>query len=133
MVVKKMIIQKILREYIFALSILTIATGIILVSMGVIEIWFSSSNLNLGMFIEIIHTIGGYIAYVFVAGIIVLGIGTWYLYDFLRKRKHFLKEIGTNKRSEFIKKHIEMGELAKTLPSKYKKMFEEKNNTLRGK
>ena len=128
-----MIIQKILREYIFALSILTIATGIILVSMGVIEIWFSSSNLNLGMFIEIIHTIGGYIAYVFVAGIIVLGIGTWYLYDFLRKRKHFLKEIGTNKRSEFIKKHIEMGELAKTLPSKYKKMFEEKNNTLRGK
>lgn len=126
-----MVIRKILREYIFALSILTIATGVILVSMGIIGIWFS--NLNLGAFIDTIHTIGGYIAYVFVAGIIVLGIGIWYLYDFLRKRKRFLKEIDTSKRSEFIKKHIEMGELAKTLPSKYKKMFEEKNNTLRGK
>ena len=131
MVVKKMIIRKILREYIFVLSILIIATGVILVSMGVIGIWFS--NLNLGMFIDTIHTIGGYISYVFVAGIIVLGIGTWYLYDFLIKRKRFLKEIDTSKRSEFIKKHIEMGELAKILPSKYKKMFEEKNNTLRGK
>ena len=126
-----MIIRKILREYIFVLSILIIATGVILVSIGIIGIWFS--NLNLGMFIDIIHTIGGYISYVFVAGIIVLGIGTWYLYDFLIKRKRFLKEIDTSKRSEFIKKHVEMGELAKTLPSKYKKMFEEKNNTLRGK
>jgi hypothetical protein len=45
-------------------------------------------------------------------------------------KRFILEEIKTDKRSEFIKKHNELRNTAKRLPSKYKKMLKEKEKEL---
>jgi hypothetical protein len=41
-----------------------------------------------------------------------------------------LEELNTNKRSEFLKKHVEIKQKIKNLPSKYQKMLKEKEEEL---
>lgn len=122
-------IGKIFQEYIFAWSILIIVLGSIMLLIGVNGIWFS--NVEVMMFSTVIQSLDGYVAYVFAAGVVVALIGLWYLYDFLRKRKRLLEGLEIQKRSVFQKKHSEFEEISKKLPSKYKKMLEEKEKSLR--
>lgn len=121
-------IEKIFQEHIFVLSILTIVFGCILLLIGVNGIWFSDVEI---MFLSaVVQPLGGYAAYVFAAGVVVTLIGAWYLYDFLRKRKRLLEGLEIQKRSVFQKKHSEFEEISKKLPSKYKRMLEEKKESL---
>jgi len=122
-------IARILREYIFILSILIMTIGTILLVMGVIYIWFK--DLAMSTFAESIGKIADFNYYVFVGGIIILGIGVSYLYGFLKRRKFLLEEIRTNKRSELIKRHAELKENVKFLPFKYKKMLADKERELK--
>jgi type VI protein secretion system component VasK len=121
--------KRIFREYILPINIVILAIGILLLTMGTIWIWFNGLKLN--GFTDLVYLIGGYNYWLFGIGIILVGIAIWYIFDFYRKKKFLLEEIKTDKRSEFIKKHLELEETVKYLPSKYKEMLEEKKKELR--
>lgn len=112
-----------LRNYVLPLSIITLIIGLILLIWGVIYYW----NADLVGFIK---ELGGYNAYVLVIGLIIFGIGVYYLYSYLTKKKLLMEELETNKRSEFLKKHSELKEIVRHLPSKYKAMLKEKEEEL---
>ncbi len=122
-------IGKLIREFIVILSIITIIIGLILLSMGVL--WYGFPD-----FVEqsnelgIVYQMGDWNAYLLVIGLIIFGIGVYYLYVYLMDKKFILKEIKTDKRSEFIKKHSELRNTVKRLPSKYKKMLKDKEKEL---
>jgi uncharacterized membrane protein len=115
-----------LRDYVFPLSIITLIIGLILMIMG--AIYFL--DVDLGGLTEFIGNLDGFNAYVFVIGLIIFGIGVYYLYSYLKKKKYLMEEIETNKRSEFLKKHNELKEIVRHLPSKYKTMLQEKEREL---
>jgi len=69
--------------------------------------------------------------YILILGLIIFGIGLYYLYSFIMKKKFVLEEIQTNKRSELLKRHSELKESVRYLPSKYKEMLREKEKELR--
>ena len=122
-------ITELLREYIFGLSIITMILGLFLLFMGVIFYWISS--VELGFYTDIIKELGQWNGFLLVAGLIIFGIGLYYLYSYQTKRKFILEEVKTNKRSEFLKKHKELKGTVKHLPSKYKKMVKDKEKELK--
>ena len=70
--------------------------------------------------------------YILVVGFIIFTwFGVYYLYSYLMNRKFVLEELKTNKRSEFLKKHVEVKLKVKHLPSKYQKMLKEKEEELK--
>lgn len=118
-----------LREYIFALSIVTFIIGLFLLFMGVIWYWFK--DVEIGFYTDVINEIEEWNFYFIIIGFIVLAAGLWYLYSYFKNRKFVLEELETNKRSELLRKHGELKETVKHLPKKYKKMLEEKEEELR--
>ncbi len=50
---------------------------------------------------------------------------------FISQKNFIIKEIETNKRSEFIKLHAELKNSVKYLPSKYKEMLRQKEKELK--
>jgi uncharacterized membrane protein len=124
-----------LREYVLGFSITTTIVGLILLIMGIIWVFFRDSNDNptikLGFFTETVKNVGNFNYYVLGAGFVILIVGVWYLYSYIKNRRFLLKEIKTNKRSELLKKHGELEDTVKHLPSKYKKMLDEKAEELR--
>jgi len=118
-----------LGEYVLGLSIITTLVGLFLLFMGIIWYWFKSPKL--GFYTDIITKLADWNAYLFIAGFVILIVGVWYLYSYIKHRKFVLKEIKTNKRSELLKKHGELEDTVKHLPSKYKKMVDEKAEELR--
>lgn len=116
------------REYVFVLGIITTIIGLIMVLMG--AIYILAPSLELGSFTNAINLMGNYNAYVLTVGLFVLLIGVYYIYSFLKNKKFLLEEIETNKRSEFLKKHCELKNVVRHLPSKYKDMLKEKENEL---
>ncbi|RLF29682.1 MAG: hypothetical protein DRN08_00990 [Thermoplasmata archaeon] len=117
-----------LREYVSILSIITIVLGLLLFFMGIIWYWFR--DVQIGLYTNIINRLEDWNAYLLVLGFIMLIMGTWYLYSYSKKRKFVLNELKTNKRSELLKRHNELEYTVKHLPSKYKKMLEEKKEEL---
>ncbi len=123
-------ITRCMREYVFGLSIITIIIGLFLLFMGVL--WFGINEIVMeNSALEFIANLEHLNAYSLVAGLIILGIGLYYLYSFLKNRKLALKELKTDKRSEFLKKHNELKSIVKYLPSKYQKMLKDKENELK--
>jgi hypothetical protein len=116
-----------LREYVLAFSIITLIIGIILLLIGAAYIW---PDLPLGIIKETAQNLGGYSAYILVVGLIAIITGLYYIYSFYHNRNILLEEIETKKRSEFIKKHNELKNIARHLPSKYRTMLEEKEKEL---
>lgn len=117
-----------LREVVFGLSIVTIIVGIFILMMGVIFYWFSDASL--GFYTDIITSLGEWNAFLLVGGLIIFGIGVYYLYSYIMTRRFVLEEIKTNKRSEFLKKHKELKVKVKHLPKKYQKMVRDKEDEL---
>ena len=64
--------------------------------------------------------------YFLLIGFFVLIAGIYYLFTYYKNRNFMLEELTTNKRSELLKKHTELKQTAKRMPSKYKKMLKEK-------
>jgi hypothetical protein len=121
-------ITNFLREYIFIFSIITAIIGIFVLFMGVI--WYFFKDLEFGVYTDMIHTAGEWNFYILLIGFIIFGIGIYYLYSYFQNRKFVLEELNTNKRSEFLKKHVEIKQKIKNLPSKYQKMLKEKEEEL---
>ena len=122
-------ITALLREYVVGLSIIISVCGFVLLIMGVLWYWFRDALENDSL--QLIHDLGDWNAYLLVGGLIIFGIGLYYIYSYITKRKFVLEEIKTNKRSEFLKKHKELKGTVKHLPSKYRKMVKDKEKELK--
>ncbi len=123
-------IIRFMREYVFGLSIITMIIGLFLLFMGVL--WFGLRNIvEDNNVLQFISNLEDWNAYLLVAGLIIFGIGLYYLYSYLNNRKFALEELRTDKRSEFLKKHNELKNIVKYLPSKYQKMLKDKEDELR--
>jgi uncharacterized membrane protein len=122
-------ITALLREYVVGLSIIISVCGFVLLIMGVLWYWFRDALENGSL--QFIRDLGDWNAYLLVGGLIIFGIGLYYIYSYITKRKFVLEEIETNKRSEFLKKHKELKGTVKHLPSKYRKMVKEKEKELK--
>jgi H+/Cl- antiporter ClcA len=118
-----------IREYIVGLSIITIIIGLVVLFMGVMWLWFNEATL--GFYTDIINQLEGWNMYLLVIGFILLAIGVWYLYTYHKNRKFILEEFETNKRSEFLKVHTELKAVVKYMPSKYKRLLQEKEKELK--
>ena len=121
-------ITNFLKEIILGLSIITIIFGLILFLMGVI--WFWLPDLQLDGFTTTIAQLGNWNAYLFIAGLILILSGVYYLYSYFKNKKFLLKELKTNKRSELLKRHNQLKNTVKQLPRKYKKMLKDKEEEL---
>ncbi len=115
-----------LREYILGLSILTIIPGVVFIFMGVVYLFFISIAEPTNSLLHFIYVIDVWNDYILVAGLIIFGIGVYYLYSYLNKRKFVLDELKTDKRSEILKKRSKLEATVKHLPSKYQRMLSEK-------
>ena len=108
-------------------SIILTILGIIILFLGVIGIWYQDFLINTFNFP---NEFLSWSLYLLIGGFIVFLAGIWYLYTFLNNRKFILDELETNKRSELIKKHLELKNTVKHMPSKYQKMLKEKEDEL---
>ena len=127
-------ISRFLGEYVLGLSIITTLVGLFLFFMGIMWVFLNNGDkvtINLGFYTDIINILTVWNYYLLGVGFVVLIVGVWYLYSYIKHRKFVLKEIKTNKRSELLKKHGELEDTVKHLPSKYKKMVDEKAEELR--
>ena len=122
-----------LREYILILSILTMIPGLFLIFMGIIYYGFRNVITPQNSVFHFIYKPfgnGDFNAYFLVAGLIIFGIGAYYLYSYLNKRKFVLDELRTDKRSEILKKRNKLEATVKHLPSKYQQKLSEKEEEL---
>ena len=115
------------REYIFIFSIILTILGCIILFLGVTGIWFPDILENILLFLR---KPNDWSLYLLIIGFIVTIAGVYYLYSYLNTRKFIVEELKTNKRSEFLKKHVEIKQRVKHLPSKYQKMLREKEKEL---
>ena len=116
------------REYKLFFSIILTIIGFFVLFLGAAGMWIKDIPNNvLTFYKEYID----WSLYLLIFGFIVLAFGLWYLYTYLKDRKFILKEIKTNKRSEFLKKHLELKIAVKHMPSKYQKMVKDKENELK--
>ena len=116
-----------LREYILGLSIFAIIPGVVFIFMGVVYLFFINIIEPTNSLLHFIKDpIGVWNDYILVAGLIIFGIGVYYLYSYLNKRKFVLDELKTDKRSEILKKRSKLETTVKHLPSKYQRMLSEK-------
>ncbi len=116
------------REYVFGLSIIAIVVGLPILFIGILGIWFGDVAKDL---LNLTDDAIAWGLYVLIIGLIVFGMGIYYLYGFIVKKKFVLEELQTNKRSELLKRHSELKEAVRHLPSKYKEMVKEKEKELR--
>ncbi len=116
-----------LREYVLVLSILILIPAALFIFMGVVYLFFIGIAEPVTSPIHFIKDpVGIWNDYILVAGLIILGIGVYYLYSYRTKRKYVLEELKTDKRSEILKKRTKMESTVKHLPSKYQKMLSDK-------
>jgi len=120
-------ISSFFREYILFFSIVLTIIGFIVFFIGLVGVFFKDvltdiMNMDKGIL--------PWCVYLLLIGFIVLITGLWYLYSYFKNRKFIIKELETNKRSEFIKKHAELKNIVKHMPSKYQKMVREKEEAL---
>jgi len=113
------------REYVFGLSIITFIVGLVLFILSLIYYFLEEYQP------EFIKNLGDWNFYLVIIGLVIFGAGVWYLYSYLKNRKFVLEEFKTNKRSELLKKHSELKDTVRYMPSKYKKMLKEKEEELR--
>lgn len=99
----------------------------IFIFMGVVYLFFIEIAEPLDSPLHFIKDpLGIWNDYILIVGLIFLGIGVYYLYSFLTKRKFVLDELKTDKRSELIKMRSKLESTVKHLPSKYHRMLTEK-------
>lgn len=115
------------REFKLFFSIIAIIVGFMIFLIGLSGTLIESLKNIFGFF----NDYWEWSIYLLILGFIVLAAGIWYLYSFLKDRKFILEELETNKRSELLKKHIELKTAVKHMPSKYRKMLKEKEDELK--
>ena len=122
-------IIKFLREYSLIFSIMIFVIGLGSLVMGLIYMFLK--EIELGIISKARDRLDGWNMYLLVIGFIVFAMGAYYLYKYITNKKFILKELKTNKRSEFLKKHSQLKIYVRHMPSKYQKMLNEKEKELK--
>ena len=120
-------ISSFFREYVLFFSVVLTVIGFIVFFIGFTGIFFKDVLTDV---MKMDKGILPWCVYLLIIGFVVLITGLWYLYSYLKNRKFILKELETNKRSEFIKRHAELKNIVKHMPSKFQKMVKEKEESL---
>jgi hypothetical protein len=115
-----------LREYVLFFSTIITIVGLFVFILGITGLWYQALWEQLGISEYINWNI-----YLLIIGFIVLITGVYYLYVYLKNRKFILDELKTNKRSELLKKHNELKNAVKHMPSKFKNMLKDKEDELK--
>lgn len=124
-----------LRESVLIFSIILTIIGAFTFIMGIV--WFflkddvMSGELSLGFFTDLLNKVGEWNFYLLFVGFILLITGVWYLFSYFKNKKFVLKELETKKRSELLKKHAELKNTVKHMPTKYQKMVKDKEKELK--
>ena len=121
-------ISSFLREYILIFSVIVSILGFFVIFLGASGIWLQDISKDVLKFTDDFLR---WSPYLLVLGFVILGIGLYYLYVYLKNRSFVLEELKTNKRSELLKRHSELKDTVKRMPSKYKKMLKAKEDELR--
>ena len=116
------------REFVFAFSIILTVIGIIVLFLGATAIWAPDILKDL---LNLSEDVLQWNIYLLIIGFIIFLAGVWYLYLYLKNRIFILKELKTNKRSELLKKHAELKNIVKHMPSKFNRMLIEKEEELK--
>lgn len=116
------------REFVLAFSIILTILGIIVIFIGATAIWFKDIPEDL---LNLSKDFLFWKEYLLIIGFIIFAAGIWYLYTYLKNRKFILEEIKTNKRSELLKKHGELKNTVRHMPSKYQRMLKSKEEELK--
>ena len=119
-------ITEFFREFVIIFSSILVILGLIILFLGITGI-LEDHPMN---FLNLTDDILEWGFYFLILGLIIFGTGLWYLYSFFKNRRFVLKELKTNKRSELIKMHAELKSVVKHLPSKYRKMLDDKEQEL---
>lgn len=122
------ILGKMLKEYIFGISIVVLVIGVVVLLFGVLGMWFNQFLIDM---FSLSEDILAWSLYILILGVVLTLFGVYYLYEFIKNKRFLLDELRTNKRSEFMKTHAELKKAARHLPSKYQKMLAEKEKELR--
>ena len=112
------------RETQFIFSIILTVLGFIALFIGITGIWYQDFCFLPSDFYD-------WSFYLLIIGFIVFVAGVWYLYNFIKNRKFVLDELKTNKRSELLKRHAELKNTVKHMPSKYRKLLKDKEEELK--
>lgn len=112
------------RETQLIFSIILTVVGFIVLYSGITGIWYQDICFLPRDFYD-------WSFYLLIIGFIVFVAGVWYLYSFLKNRKFVLDELKTNKRSELLKRHAELKNTVKHMPSRYQKMLKDKEEELK--
>jgi uncharacterized protein YacL len=119
---------KMLKEYIFGISIATLIVGLAVLLFGVMGMWLQDFLVDT---LSLSQDLLAWSLYILIIGVVITLFGVYYLYEFLKNKRFLLGELETNKRSEFMKNHAELKTAARHLPSKYQEMLAEKEKELR--
>jgi len=119
-------ITEFFREFVIIFSIILIILGLFILFIGIAGV-LEDHPMN---FLNLTDDILEWGFYFLIIGLIIFGTGLWYLYSFFKNRRFVLEELKTNKRSELIKMHAELKSVVKHLPSKYRKMLDDKEQEL---
>lgn len=115
------------RELALPFSIILTVIGFIVLFIGITGNWAKDIAENMFNFSD---DILNWWLYFLIIGFIIFASGVWYLYNYIKNRKFILEELETNKRSELLKKHAELKNTVKHMPSKYRKMLKAKEEEL---
>ena len=79
-----------IREYVFGLSIIIMIIGLFVIFTGVLGIWFVDIANDL---LNFPNGILEWCPYVLIFGLLIFGVGLYYLYGFIKNRNFVLEEI----------------------------------------
>ena len=116
------------REIRFPVSIIVTFLGLVFLISSVV--WIFMHEKNLGFLSRLARLFGDWNYYLIVIGAIFFVAGIWYTYDYIKKKNFLLEEIKTDRKSEFVRRKAELERVAKSLPKRYEKMLEEKEEEL---
>lgn len=114
-------ITEMIREHVFILSIITTIIGLIAFLPGL-----TYYTVQLSLIFE-----DDWNFYLLIIGLVVFGIGISYLYGYIKNKRFIIREIDTNKRSEYIRRTADLKKAARHMPSKYKDMIKDKEKELK--
>ena len=116
------------REFVLIFSIILTVLGFVVLFIGASGIWFQDIAKDV---FNLSEDFFSWSFYLLIIGFIIFGAGIWYLYSYLKNRKFILGELETNKRSELLKKHGELKNTVRHMPSKYQRMLKDKEEELK--
>ena len=117
------------KEYLWIPMIILAIAGVFLLTTSVYGFFFKEQQPD---FIKNFNdSIGNWIYWTFVGGVVFIVAGVWYIVDIYRSRKELLEYLEGDSKAKFVKNLRRIEELAHKLGSKYIEMVEEKKRKWR--